>query len=69
MPSGKNHDGGKKSVERLKEKWFEFTDGLFLAIAEEEMRICREELDNHLMAYSRSCEQPESAQRRGGLDG
>jgi hypothetical protein len=40
-----NHRGWEKSLEKLKEKWLYFTEGLFTVIREEEMRIRREEVE------------------------
>jgi hypothetical protein len=45
-------------TEKLKNKWLDFSSGIVEAISEEEMRICREELDqriitNNLRAESR----------------
>jgi hypothetical protein len=34
-----------RSVESLQKKWSEFTSGIIFGLAEEEMRIRREELD------------------------
>jgi hypothetical protein len=35
-------------VEKLKEKWSAFTSGIIRAIAEEEMKISREEFDKQI---------------------
>ncbi len=64
-----NHSGWEQSIERLKEKWTEFTDGMFLAIREEEARIRREELEKFDDAHSRHCAPLNVAHRRGGWDG
>ncbi len=32
----------------LRRKWFEFSGGIIEAISQEEMRICREELDQRI---------------------
>jgi hypothetical protein len=40
-----NHRGWEQSLEKLKEKWLDFTEGLFTVIREEEMRIRREEVE------------------------
>ncbi len=34
-----------RSLEKLRKKWIEFTSGIILGLAEEEMRMRREELD------------------------
>jgi hypothetical protein len=35
-------------TEILRNKWFEFSTGIMEAISQEEMRICREELDQRI---------------------
>jgi len=64
-----NHSGWAQSIERLKEKWTEFTDGMFLAIREEEARIRREELEKSDDTHSRHCAPLNVAHPRGGWDG
>jgi hypothetical protein len=39
---------GEQSIEKLREKWTEFTNGVFLAITEEEMKLRREELKRRI---------------------
>jgi hypothetical protein len=46
MRKGQGYGYWKQSVEKLKEKWSAFTRGIIRAIAEEEMKISREEFDN-----------------------
>jgi hypothetical protein len=46
MRKGQGYGYWKQSVEKLKEKWSAFTSGIIRAIAEEEMKISREEFDN-----------------------
>jgi hypothetical protein len=43
----------KQSIEKLKEKWTAFTRGIIRAIAEEEMKISREEFDKQIGARTR----------------
>jgi len=50
MRKGQRHGNWKQSVEKLKEKWSALTRGIILAIAEEEMRISREEFDKQIEA-------------------
>ncbi|MGC2703399.1 MAG: hypothetical protein WA361_02725 [Candidatus Acidiferrales bacterium] len=38
-------DFWNRSVEGLRKKWIEFTSGIIFGLAEEEMRMRREELD------------------------
>jgi len=38
----------RQSIEKLKEKWTAFTRGIICAIAEEEMKISREEFDRQI---------------------
>jgi hypothetical protein len=64
-----NYGKWEQSIEKPKDKWSEFTDGMFLAIREEELRIRREELEKHNGAHSQHCAPPDPAQRRGGCDG
>jgi hypothetical protein len=65
MRSGRNYGGWKQSLEKLKEQWSEFTYGIFAAMAEEEIRIRREELEDHAGPHGRPRAPLESAQRRG----
>ena len=48
MQSGQNCRGWKRFMLSLKEKWADLKNGIVFAIAEEEMRICREEITNHV---------------------
>jgi hypothetical protein len=34
----------------VRNKWFEFSTGIMEAISQEEMRICREELDQRIIS-------------------
>jgi hypothetical protein len=43
----------KQSMEKLRKKWTVLTRDIILAIAEEEMRISREELDKQIVNRSR----------------
>jgi hypothetical protein len=43
MRKGQGYSYWKQSVEKLKEKWSTFTRGIIRTIAEEEMKISREE--------------------------
>jgi hypothetical protein len=45
MRASKNNRGSNKFMERLKRKWTNFWNGAVLTIAEEEMRIRREEIE------------------------
>jgi hypothetical protein len=38
-----------RHAENLKNKWLDFSCGIMEAISEEEMRICREELDQRII--------------------
>ena len=58
-----------QSIEKVREKWTEFTDGIFLAIREEEARIRREELDKYDDAHSQNCAPPSPSHTRGGWNG
>ena len=58
MRSGRNYRRWSQSLAKLKEKWPRFTSGLFLAIAEEEMKIRREELENHVGGHGQPCAPP-----------
>jgi hypothetical protein len=40
-----NQRGWEQYIEKLKEKWLDFAEGLFTVIREEEMRIRREEVE------------------------
>ena len=44
MKSDQSPGSCDQPIEKLREKWAEFTDGFFLAIREEEMRIRRDDL-------------------------
>ena len=48
----------------LKERWAGFKSEIISAIAEEEMRICREELTKHIGANSSPRGLPEVAQSK-----
>jgi hypothetical protein len=39
-----------RCAETLRNKWFEFSGGIIEAISQEEMRICREELDQRIIS-------------------
>ena len=71
VPEMENADdsGWEQSIEKLKERCTEFTERMFLAIKEEEARICREELEKSDDAHSRHCAPLNIKQRRGGWDG
>ena len=69
MRSDPSYGGRNQPIDKLKEKWAEFTDGLFLAIRDEEMRIRREELQKHTGAHSQHSAPAKSAQKRGGENG
>ena len=43
-----------RSVERLQKKWSEFTSGIIFGLAEEEMRMRREELDKQTGTHNQS---------------
>jgi hypothetical protein len=43
----------KQSIEKLKEIWSAFTRGIIRAIAEEEMKISREEFDKQIGTRTR----------------
>jgi hypothetical protein len=64
-----NHDKWEQSLETVKEKWTEFTDGIFLAIREEELRIRREELERHDDARSQHCAPLNLPHTQGGWNG
>lgn len=69
MRSDPSHGERNQPIEKLKEKWAEFTDGLFLAIRKEEMRIRREELQKHTASHSHHSAPARSALKRGGNNG
>jgi hypothetical protein len=46
-------DVWNRSVERLQKKWVEFTSGIIFGLAEEEMRMCREDLDKQTENHNR----------------
>jgi hypothetical protein len=48
MRSGQGCGDGEQSIEKLREQWREFTNGIFLAITEEEMKLRREELKRRI---------------------
>jgi len=60
MESGQNGRNWKQSVENLKGKWTDFANGIVFAAAEEEMRICREELNSHVAECSQPGASPEA---------
>jgi hypothetical protein len=66
MRSGRDQGGWKQSLEKLREQWSEFTYGIFAGIAEEEMRIRREELEDQAGPHGLPRAPWESAQKRGG---
>ena len=68
MRSEPSYGDRNQPIEKLKEKWAEFTDGLFVAIRQEEMRIRREELQKHTGAHSQHSAPARSASKRGGED-
>jgi hypothetical protein len=43
-----------RSIERLQKKWIEFTSGIIFGLAEEEMKIRREELDKQTENHNHS---------------
>ena len=45
MRAPKNNRASNKFMQRLKRKWIDFWNGAVLTIAEEEMRIRREEIE------------------------
>jgi hypothetical protein len=47
MRSGQNHGDWNQSIEKLREQWTEFTNEIFISLAEEEMKLRREEPDKH----------------------
>jgi hypothetical protein len=53
MRKGQGYGYWKQSVEKLKEKWAAFTSGIICAIAEEEMKISREEFDKQIGTRTR----------------
>jgi hypothetical protein len=63
------HGEWEQSIEKLKEKWTEFTNGMFLAIRKEEARIRREELEKFDDSRSRHCAPPNPSHSRGGWNG
>jgi hypothetical protein len=66
-----DHSSGSwdQPIEKLREKWAEFTDGLFLSIREEEMRIRRDVLRTDLGPHSHHSAPLKSEHRRGGQNG
>jgi hypothetical protein len=50
---GQGYGYRKQSVEKLKEKWPAFMRGIIHAIAEEEMKISREEFDRQIGTRTR----------------
>jgi hypothetical protein len=48
MRSGQGCGDGEESIEKLREQWTEFTNGIFLAITEEEMNLRRQELKRRI---------------------
>lgn len=60
-----NHGEWEQSIEKLKETWSRFTEGMFLAIREEELRIRREEVEKHDGTRSRHCAAPAPEHSRG----
>ena len=64
-----NQHEWEPSIERLREKWTEFTDGIFLSIREEEMRLRREELEKCNDAHSQRCAPLRLVQKQGGWNG
>jgi len=69
MRSDQGFGDRNQPVEKLKEKWAEFTDGLFLAIRQEEMRIRREELQEDTGAHSQHSAPMKSSLKHGGENG
>jgi hypothetical protein len=69
MRSDQNQADRDQSLENLNEKRADFSEGMFLAIAEEEMKTRREELENRLGANSRPGAPQEPLHIRGGQDG
>jgi hypothetical protein len=69
MRSDQSSGSWDQPIEKLREKWAEFTDGLFLAIREEEMRIRRDDLRKDIGSYSQDSAPLKSEQRRGGRHG
>lgn len=69
MRSDENYNDWNQPIEKLKEKWAESTDGLSLAIREEEMRIRRDDLQKHMGAHSQHSAPLKSEERRGGQNG
>jgi len=69
MQSGENYRGWRQSMASLKEKWNDLTHGIVRVVAEEEMRICREELNSHIGTYGQTHDSLETAQERRGEDG
>jgi hypothetical protein len=65
MKSGQRSGSWDQPIEDLREKWAEFTDGLFLAIREEEMRIRRDDLRKDIEPYSQHSA-PLKSEQRGG---
>ncbi len=56
MRKGQGYSYWKQSVEKLKQKWTAFTRGMrriIDVIAEEEMKINREEFDKHIGTRTR----------------
>jgi hypothetical protein len=45
-----------RHAENLKNKWLNFSSGIMDAISEEEMRICREELDQQIITNDQRTE-------------
>jgi hypothetical protein len=41
-----------RRAESLRRKWLDFSSGIMDAISQEEMRICREELDQQLVTHN-----------------
>ena len=56
----------KQSIEKLKEKWTAFTTEIIRTIAEEEMKISREEFDKQLEARARQRSQFKRSPLRAG---
>jgi hypothetical protein len=53
MGSGESYHYWKQSMKKLKEKWIAFTTGMIHTIAENEMKITREEFDKQLETRAR----------------
>jgi hypothetical protein len=69
MKSNQSSGSWDQPIEKLREKWAEFTNGLFVSIREEEMRIRRDDLRKDIGPHSHHSAPLKSEQRRGSQNG